>query len=387
MKPKPVKVVRIATVAFALDVFLKGQLKYLNNYFQVTAVSGEDKHLDNIRKREGVTTKSIKMMPRISIFHDIISLFKLYVYFKKIKPEIVHSITPKAGLLSMIAARFANVPVRIHTFTGLIFPTKSGLMQALLINMDRLLCHCATHVFPEGQGVRNDLITYKITNKPLKILVNGNVNGVDVEFFDPKLFEYKRNSIRLELGISLDDFVYVFVGRLVGDKGIHEMVAAFEKLLEETSLKSLKLLLVGPYEHHLDPLDIKTITAINSNINIINTGFKEDVRPFLAISDVFVFPSYREGFPNAVLQAGAMGLPSIVTNISGCNEIIQNKVNGLLISPKNVQELFFQMKGVLSDEKLYAKLKYNSRVLIIERYRHEFVWKAILNEYKQSLEI
>ena len=361
------------------------KLKYLNKYFQVIAVASKDNHLNNIRNREGVETKSLKMKRHISIFQDLISLFKLYIYFKKSKPQIIHSITPKAGFLSMIAGYFAKVPIRMHTFTGLIFPTKSGWMKKLLVLMDKLLCVCATHVYPEGKGVKQDLINHKITDKPLKILVNGNINGIDSDFFNPKKFNDKTFTIREELGISPHDFVFVFVGRLVGDKGINELVSAFDDLSEKILTKTIKLLLVGPFENQLDPLKIHTLRIIKANRNILTTGFVDDVRPFLAISNVFVFPSYREGFPNAVMQAGAMGLPSIVTNINGCNEIIKPNLNGILITPKNSDELFQEMKRILLDDNLYSFLKNNAQSQITERYNHQRVWKAILKEYENNL--
>ena len=180
MKPK---IIRITTVALSLDYLLKGQLAFLNTGLEVVAVSGKDSHLKNVALREGVRVVNISMQRAISPFKDLISLWKLYRLFRKEKPQIVHSMTPKAGLLSMIAARFSGIPIRIHTFTGLIFPSKTGIMQKLLIGTDRLLCTCATHIYPEGEGVKKDLINYKITNKPLKVLANGNVNGIDTSFF------------------------------------------------------------------------------------------------------------------------------------------------------------------------------------------------------------
>ncbi len=168
----------------SLDILLKGQLAFLNQHYNVIAVSGQDEHLENVANREGVKTCSVEMHRTISPVKDLVSLVKLYFLFKKEKPQIVHSITPKAGLLSMIAAYFARVPVRIHTFTGLVFPYKKGFMHHLLLVMDKILCRFATHVFPEGEGVRKDLKYYRITRKPLNIIANGNVNGVDTDFFN-----------------------------------------------------------------------------------------------------------------------------------------------------------------------------------------------------------
>jgi glycosyltransferase involved in cell wall biosynthesis len=373
------KVIRISTVAMSLDFLLKGQLCFLNAAYEVIAVSGDDEHLRTVAEREKVRTVAIHMQRNISPVQDLISLWRLYVVFKKEKPQIVHSITPKAGLLSMIAARLANVPIRIHTFTGLIFPSKKGFLQWLLIFMDRLLCSCATHIYPEGQGVKKDLIQYKITSKPLKVIANGNVNGIDTAYFSKEQVSTREQvTLKKKIGIKETDFVFVFVGRLVGDKGINELVTAFSDFKTQNS----KLLLVGPLESELDPLQAETLIEIENNPNVISVGFQNDVRPYFAISDCLVFPSYREGFPNVVLQAGAMGLPSIVTDINGSNEIIIDEENGIIIPSKNMKSLHEAMSKMMSEEAFYDKLKQNVRKKIVSLYEQEVVWKAILEEYK-----
>ena len=170
-------------------------------------------------------------------------------------------------------------------------------MQRLLIVMDKILCSCSTHIYPEGEGVKNDLISYNITRKPLKVLANGNVNGVNTSYFNPALFLDEENkSLKNKLDIIEDDFVFIFVGRIVSEKGINELVAAFEKLSTEN--KKVKLLLVGPLEEKLDPLQEKTTLIIKHNKQIISVGFQNDVRPYFAIANALAFPSYREGFPN-----------------------------------------------------------------------------------------
>lgn len=375
------KVVRTSTIGLSLDLLLKGQLSFLENYFDIIAVSGQGEHMDNVVLREGVRSFSVSMERNISPWQDLISLWRLFLFFRKEKPLIVHSITPKAGLLTMIAGKMAGVPIRMHTFTGLIFPSRTGLMQKVLINMDKLLCYCATNIYPEGKGVRCDLIQYKITKKPLKVLANGNVNGIDKAYFNPALYRVEDIiELRKELGILENDFVFIFVGRLVKDKGINELIAAFLKL--RSNSKMVKLLLVGPFENDLDPLNTETIKAIQECNNVITVGFQPDVRPYFAISDALVFPSYREGFPNVVLQAGAMGLPCIVTNISGCNEIIIEGKNGTIIPVKNESTIFNAMIKLSSDKDYYSVLKSNARKMITSRYEQQVVWEALLTEYK-----
>lgn len=211
---KRIKVFRSAAIPASLNVLLKGQLNYLQNYFTVTAIASEGPDLLEVKVRENVAVKSIEIQRKISLFKDFFSLVNLFIFFKKEKPHIVHSITPKAGLISMIAAKLAGVPIRMHTFTGLIFPSKTGIMQQLLIKMDKLLCWAATNIYPEGNGVKNDLINFNITSKPLKVLANGNVNGIDLEFFSKTTVSaIKQNQLKQDLGIRVNDFVFIFRGR------------------------------------------------------------------------------------------------------------------------------------------------------------------------------
>ena len=376
------KLVRIATIPLSLNLLLKGQLAFLANYFNIIAVASPGEDLQVVKEREDVIAHPIPIKRNISLISDSITLIKLYFFFLKEKPTIIHSITPKAGLLSMIAGKLAGVPIRMHTFTGLIFPSKKGLLKQVLIIMDKVLCYCATNVYPEGNGVKNDLLLHKITNKPLPILANGNINGVNTSYFDPeKVTLDEKEKLKTRLKIEETDFLFIFVGRLVGDKGINELVQAFSQL---TNLNA-KLLLVGPYESELDPLQLETLYQIKNNINIIPIGFQEDVRPYFAISHCLVFPSYREGFPNVVLQAGAMGLPSIVSDVNGCNEIIVEGVNGTIVPSKNKELLYLSMHRMIRDEVWRNKLQKNARERISSHYKQQLVWEALLFEYQKIM--
>ncbi|SDQ04143.1 Glycosyltransferase involved in cell wall bisynthesis [Chryseobacterium soldanellicola] len=381
------KIIRTSTIPLSLNVLLKGQLKFLNEFYDIVGISSEGELLEEVKQREGIKTIKVNMERGISPLKDMASLYKLYKILKTEKPVIVHSITPKAGLLTMLSGKMAGVPIRIHTFTGLIFPTRKGAVQKLLIGMDKLLCSAATHIYPEGEGVKNDLIKYKITSKYLKVIGNGNVNGIDLEYFSSnQISEAQKELLKKELHIKNEDFVFVFVGRLVGDKGINELVKAFSLLNKENNSQDrFKLLLVGPLEQDLDPLPEDILNEIKNNPDIIDVGFQKDVRPYFAISDVLAFPSYREGFPNVVMQAGAMGLPSIVSDINGCNEIIVEGENGVIVPVKNSEKLSQAMKRMKSDTNYYQKLKMNARPMIESRYEQSKVWNAILSEYKKLI--
>ncbi len=373
------KLIRISTVPTSLNTFLKGFLRVLSEHYEVVAVSSPGEELDQLREREGVRTVAVPMERRISIMKDVVSLFRLIVLFAREKPYIVHSITPKAGLLAMVAAWITRVPVRMHTFTGLVFPTSSGITRQILIGMDKVICACATYINPEGHGVARDLKQHRITRKPLHIIANGNVRGVDMTWYS-RTEEVMEQAERIRIQ---DSFTFCFVGRLVRDKGINELVNAFDRLSEQ--YPQVRLVLVGGTEETLDPLKAETKQIIQQNERIVAVGQQPDVRLYLAASDALVFPSYREGFPNGVLEAGAMGLPSIVTDINGSNEIIIPGENGEIIPPKEENALFDKMKEWVEQPEKVTSMASNARRLVETRYEQQMIWRALLDEYQKLL--
>lgn len=379
---KTAKILRVTTVPVSLNTFCRGLLRELQEQdgYEVVAVSSPGDAMREIEEREGVRTIAVPMERHISPLKDLKSLFGLIRVFQKEKPTMVHSMTPKAGLLSMMAAWFCRVPVRVHTFTGLVFPTATGLTQKILILTDRITCACATHIVPEGEGVKNDLINYRITRKQLKVLGHGNVRGIDLDHNNPELPEVQAGVAKIRKpGI----FTFVFVGRLVRDKGINELVEAFERLNKEYT--NTRLILVGPQEPKLDPLKPETIAKIDSNKNIEAVGLQSNVRPWLAASDAFVFPSYREGFPNVVIEAGAMSLPSIVTDINGSREIIIEGKNGTIIPPRDAVALYQSMKSFLEQPDKRAQMAFNARPFVASRYEQSYVRRCLKEYYKEIL--
>lgn len=377
-----IKIIRTTTVPVSLNTFCRGLLRELHEQdgYEVVAVSSPGDAMCEIEEREGVRTIAVPMERHISPLKDLKSLFGLIRVFQKEKPTMVHSMTPKAGLLSMMAAWFCRVPVRVHTFTGLVFPTATGLTQRILILTDRITCACATHIVPEGEGVKNDLINYHITRKQLKVLGHGNVRGIDLDHNNPELPEVQADVAKIRKpGI----FTFVFVGRLVRDKGINELVEAFERLNKEYT--NTRLILVGPQEPKLDPLKPETIAKIDSNKNIEAVGLQSNVRPWLAASDAFVFPSYREGFPNVVIEAGAMSLPSIVTDINGSREIIIEGKNGTIVPPRDAVALYQSMKSFLEQPDKRAQMAFNARPFVASRYEQSYVRRCLKEYYKEIL--
>ena len=384
------KLIRITTVPISFKVLLKGQLRFMaSNGFDVKGVSSEGEELREVRENEGVVMEAINMSRKITPFQDFKSLWKMWNFLRKEKPQIVHTHTPKAGIIGMLAARLAGVPHRLHTVAGLPLMEATGIKRKILNFVEKLTYSSATRVYPNSKGLYDFILQNHFTqSNKLKIIANGSSNGINTTFFSPEqVTETERVTLREKLNIQPDDFVFVFVGRIVSDKGINELIKAFSELQTvENKPTGIKLLLVGGLENDLDPLNPETLAEINQNKDIISVGFQQDVRSFFAIADALVFPSYREGFPNVVMQAGAMGLPSIVSDINGCNEIIIEGENGLIIPSKNVEKLKEKMLTLAKDKNLYTKLKGNSRRMIENRYEQSVVWNALLEEYEGLLQ-
>ncbi len=381
------KLIRLTTVPLSLQYLIKGQPKFMSKFFEVLCVSsGPKEELEKVSTYEEVEVKEVNMTRQITPFQDLISLIQLIKVFRKEKPTIVHSHTPKAGILGMLAANIAGVPIRLHTVAGMPLMEASGVKRKILDAVEKLTYTCATRVYPNSQGLYDFILQNNYAKaEKIKVIANGSSNGIDSFDFDPAKFSKAQNqTLRQKLGILEEDFVFIFVGRLVSDKGVNELVKAFKSLSLGEGFRE-RLLLVGPLESELDPLQPETLQEIEANPNIISTGFQDDVRPYFAIANALAFPSYREGFPNVVMQAGAMGLPSIVSDINGCNEIIKDGKNGLIIPPKDTEALQNAMLKLLSDESLYAELKSNARAMITSRYEQQLVWEALLVEYRSLL--
>jgi len=478
------KLIRITSVPISMEKLLGSQLSFMNGYYDVTAVSSDEEYLQRLAQNLGVQHHTVEMTREITPFKDLKAIYKMYRFFRKSKPDIVHSHTPKAGLVSMIAAYLARVPVRMHTVAGLPLLESTGFKRGLLSRVEWLTYRFCTKVYPNSVALKNIILQEKFCSaSKLKVLGNGSSNGIDLSHFRPSAVSTaEKMALQTDLQIEEDDFVFVFLGRIVKDKGINELVSAFKSLSEMplqyervlpekrrkarrgqkvpmylsvggdpdkevaekhrqgydhnnhsltgldlrqrlgrvlygkpssgrshsqqignaysgfTDLTSalsesqlplrakypkIKLLLVGALEQAHNPILNITLSEIKRNVQIISTGYVQDVRPYLALSHCLVLPSYREGFPNVVLQAGAMGVPSIVTDINGCNEIVEHEHNGLIIPVKDDRALLAAMQSVVDDEKKLQLLQMHSRKKIVDKYCQKRIWEAILNEYRE----
>lgn len=374
------KILRLTTADISLNSLLKGQLRFLSKEFEIVGVASDTGVLQTVSDREGIRVVNMPMHREISLLNDLKSLIALIRLFRQERPDIVHANTPKASLLGMIAAMICCIPHRLYTVTGLRFETSTGMMRLILKTMERITCICATKVIPEGDGVKNVLIREKITRKPMTKIHNGNINGVDLEWYD-RTEDVMHQIMQIRGGIT--EFRFIFVGRIVKDKGICELIDAFARLCDTRN--DVKLILVGCFEDNLDPLPEATKMIISNNNQIDFVGYQSDVRPYLASSDVLVLPSYREGFPNVLLQAGAMGLPVIVTDVNGSDEVIEQGINGIIIPKYDTEAAYNAMTAMVDNREYTAQMANVTRKMVADKFDQRDVWAAISEMYK-SLE-
>jgi glycosyltransferase involved in cell wall biosynthesis len=376
------KLLRITTVPISLKVLLKDQLAFMNQYFDVVGVSSRGKELDEVANNEHIKTIALDMSREITPLQDIVSLIKMILLLLREKPHIVHTHTPKAGIVGMLASWICMVPNRFHTVAGLPVMEATGNKKKLLHIVEKITYICATKIYPNSKGLATYILENKLSNQEkLKVIGFGSSNGIDTEYFKPTHdIDNKAQLIKNQYSLN-DKFIFCFVGRIVKDKGIDELVYAFDNISKNNI--NARLLIVGEFEDFLDPISNQSKKILNQNNAIIFVGFQNDIRPYLVCSDCFVFPTYREGFPNVILQACSMELPCIVTNINGCNEIIRDNINGLIIEPKDSNALRLAMEKVLIDKVLIDKLSKNTREDIVKKYDRKQFFNYLLAEYME----
>lgn len=367
----------VTTVPESL-VFFEGQYSLLSDKFDITAISSLPEELDEYGAKYDIKVHYIPMEREISLLTDIRGLIKFIRYFRKERPVIVHGNTPKGSLLSMLAAWITRVPVRIYMCHGLRYQGCVGFKRHLLMMMERISCWCATDVMCVSKGVAKVLNDDRITKKPPVVVWNGSVQGIDSSRFDPHK-EFDKNSIRELYGLKANDFVLTFVGRIVTDKGINELVEAFMVLSKRH--EDMRLLLIGNKETEGNAISKDTESLIEENKSIISPGPQSNIPEILSITNLFVFPSYREGFGLSLMEAGAMGVPSVSSNIIGCNEVVEDGKTGLLIPPHSANAIVEAVEQLYLNKALYEKMRDNCRPSIVERYERATLFSKFFEFY------
>ena len=382
-EPNRVRVVNILTSSLTVR-FLEGQPEYFENKgFEIVVVSSPGDELGKVQ-RNGARTVAIPMAREISLWRDVLSLWRIWRVLSRLRPAITNVATPKAGLLGGIAAWTCRIPCRYYTLIGLRCETTTGFKRKLLLLTERIACMCAHQVICVSESLRLKARDLGIVSAERAwVLGPGSCNGVDTEEFAPRVETLRRaEQLRLQLGIPADAPVLGFVGRLTRDKGIAELVEAYSKLRER--FPELRLLLVGEVEE-ADPLPPETYRLIARESQIIHTGFVKDPVPYYHMMDVLALPTHREGFPNAVLEAHASGKPVVAARSTGVVDAVIDGTTGVLVPIGDARALAEALEVVLADEGLGVSLGAAGRERVLREFRREMVWDAIIQRYLQQL--
>ena len=355
------------------------------NGFEVIMVSSEGKEWPDLIANEKCEHRIVHMTRKMTPFTDLGSLWRLYKLFRKEKPDIVHSHTPKAGLLAMMAARIAGVKIRIHTIAGLRFMTATGIGRKIMVSMEKLTAKCAHHVWPNSHSLMNYIKEHKLVNpKKMQVIGHGSSNGVDLNRYSvsalkpEKLAEIKRM-------LNYDDSLCYLLnmGRIVKDKGIDEVMKSFSVVYEANT--KLRLIVLGAFEDDLDPISDEARKILTTHPGIIHIDWSDHVEYFMHLSHLLVHASYREGFPNTLLQTGAMNCPIVCSAIEGSVDIVTNKETGLLFEAGNAEDLLKNLQYALSQPAEMKKYATNLRTKIEQYFSQQYLHSCMKEKYMELL--
>lgn len=376
-----IKLVHVTTVPQSLT-FLRGQVGYMTTKgFEVAAVSSPGEPLQNFGGRERVEVYGVPMSRAITPLRDLLALWRLWYLLRRLRPHIVHAHTPKGGLLGMIAAWLASVPVRVYHMRGLPLMTASGVKRGLLWLSERVACGLADQVICVSTSLREVAVAEGLcVSDRIQVLLGGSGNGVDAlgQFNPDRVGIEARRQCRSVYRIPIDAVVVGFVGRLVRDKGIVELTRAWESLRDVHP--EVHLLMVGPFEPQ-DPVPAHVKDRLLTDDRVHLTGHVEQTAPLYATMDLLVLPTYREGFPNVALEAAAMGLPVVATRIPGCVDAVMDGSTGTLVPPEDSNALFIAIDRYVSDTSLRQRHGQAGRERALREFGQEKLWNALYKEY------
>lgn len=370
------KILHVVNISFVLPYYIGAQFDHFKEQGVMYFVAcSESEHLAQLANEKDFVSWPVPILRTINPIQDLKSIIYLAKKIRENKIDIVIGHTPKGGMIAMIASYLAGTKKRVYFRHGIMFETSGGFKRVILKNIERLTAALATTVVSVSQSVleKSNQLRLNDSKKNL-VLHRGTCNGIDIEKFNQSILKSEQTqALRIRYNIAKTDVVIGFVGRLVKDKGIVELIKAWRMLISE--FKDIKLLLVGPYEQR-DALDEETQKEIANSSTIVHTGLISDVTPLYGLMDIFILPSFREGFPTVVLEASAMELPIITTRSTGCKDSIVPNKTGLFTGISS-EEIFETVKYYLLNPDIRKQHGVAGRSFVVENYRQEVVWEAI----------
>ena len=363
---------RIAAAPFSVNKFLRFQIdEAIGSGYDVIVITGYDDELFEYCESKNIKYLNINIERRFTPLKDLVSLYKIIKHLKFYDVDCIHTISSKGGLLGTLAGKFLGVKCIMHIYAGLPWCEMSGR-----------LC---TVAYADSDSEKNFVVNEGICNSDkIKVLGHGSVSGFDISRYQSVDLESKSKAELKRLNIVANQKIILFVGRVTKEKGVGERVEAFDRLSTERS--DVTLLLVGPYEENIDPLNQSTIDLITHNENILHLGYRRNPEIYYALSEFLVLPSYREGFGNVILEAAATGIPAIGTNIFGLSDSIIDNQTGVLVECKDVGMLYSAIKMLLDNDDLKNELGENARKRARDCFSKEYVNRLMMLEYRKYLD-
>lgn len=372
------KVCFILTAEFAVKAFLLNHLRALSEIYDVTVIVNTNN--PNFLSELSIKVKVIplEIARNISVFSDFFSLIKLIKIFYKARFSAVHSITPKAGLLAMLAGWIVRVPLRIHTFTGQVWVNKTGYKRFLLKRIDCLIGSLTTNNLVDSPSQLQFLLDQKVVSSAKSIVfAKGSISGVDVARFKPD--QETRVRIRQQLNIFSESIIFLFLGRLTKDKGVLDLAQAFNRL----NAVNASLLFVGPDEQNIQAKIVSVVGKASQNIHFVgHTGTPE---AYMVAADVLCLPSYREGFGSVVIEAAAVSIPAIASRIYGLTDAVVEGETGLLHEPNDIDAIKNGMEKMMHNQTLRLKLGKQAKYRAINDFDSRLVTQAWVDFYQRNV--
>jgi len=381
-----VKICRIASIPYFLVSQLKEQGEYLSEQgMKVNMVSSDGPEITSLVNCK-IIHKIIDIRRKIDIKHDLIALIKLIIYFKKNKFGIVHSSTPKAGLLTAIAGFVAKTPIVLHTFTGQQWINERGIVYYVSKLSDRIIGFLNTRCYADSESQMLFILNECLIKKDkIKVIGFGSLAGVNMDRFNPSKYSIvEKTQLKNGLSVTDDTIVIIFIGRITKDKGVLELLRAFTKLRANLE-KNIAILIVGPREESNDDAVEEEISSLLETIGVHCVGYTESPEDYLAVSDILCLPSYREGFGTVVIEAAAMMVPTVGTTINGLIDAVEKGVTGLLIPVKNEEALYNALVNLINNPVRREKMGKMARIRCKSNFDSNFVNSLVASEYKNLL--
>jgi glycosyltransferase involved in cell wall biosynthesis len=379
----PLRVVEIVTVAQSAEQFLSGRLRFLKNLgYDVTVITSPGVELDRCVSMTGVKAETVEMPREMSFWGDLRAIWNLCRVLRKIKPHIVNAGTPKAGLLGLVAARLVRVPCRVYTLHGLRLETLTGWKRWLLNFTERLASRCSHAVIPVSPSLGDKYVEYRLAPRRKVLNRVNSSHGVDTLRYAPSPYSTRVQKLRQEHGIKEGEVVIGFVGRLTRDKGIGELAQAFRRI--HARFPQVKLLLVGGFEVG-DPVDPEMRQYLETHPKVILTGVVPDAAPYYNLMSMLAFPSYREGLPNAPMEAAATEVPTVGCAATGTVDAIVDGVTGFLVPVGDVDGITERLLQYLQDPQLRRQHAIAARERAIREYCPGLIHEQYERVYREIL--